>query len=99
AVTNGLFNVILDFGNVFTGKATWLAVGVRTNSGAAPAVAFQPLNPLQQLTPVPYAIFAESSSNVSGTVSAGQLTGTVGNGQLAYSSITVNAGPGLGGGG
>lgn len=39
-VTNGLFNIILDFGGVFTGNATWLALGVRTNSGAAAPVAF-----------------------------------------------------------
>ena len=51
---------------------------MRTNSGTAPPNAFQPLNPLQELTPTPYSIFAESSSNVSGTVSAAQLT-SVGN--------------------
>ena len=27
-VTNGLFTVALDFGGVFTGNATWLAIGV-----------------------------------------------------------------------
>jgi YVTN family beta-propeller protein len=75
-VTNGLFNFILDFGGVFTGNATWLALGVRTNDyGGTPGV-FQPLNPLQQLTPVPYAIYAENSGNVT---SAGNSGGGSGN--------------------
>src|SRR5262245_11466494 len=32
-VTNGLFNVTLDFGNQFPGADRWLEVGVRTNGG------------------------------------------------------------------
>ena len=63
------------------------------------AVAFIELSPRQPLTPTPYAIFANTSSNLSGTVNTAQLSGTVGNSQLASSSITVNAGTGLGGGG
>ena len=73
-VTNGLFTTTLDFGAVFTGNATWLAISVCSNGVGN----FQNLAPLQELTPAPYAIFAESSSNVSGTVSAAQLT-SVGN--------------------
>lgn len=94
-VTNGLFTTTLDFGAVFTGNATWLAISVCSNGVGN----FQSLAPLQELTPTPYAIFAESSSNVSGTVSAAQLTGTLGNAQLANSSITINPGTGLSGGG
>src|SRR5271170_5196024 len=30
-VTNGLFTAALDFGAVFTGNATWLAISVRSN--------------------------------------------------------------------
>ena len=30
-VTNGLFIVTLDFGNVFNGTDYWLEIGVRTN--------------------------------------------------------------------
>jgi hypothetical protein len=95
AVSNGLFTVTIDFSNVFDGAILWLDIGVRTNGAAN----FALLNPRQQLTPAPYAIFANTSSNVSGTVSAGQLNGKVGNSQLANSSITVTAGTGLGGGG
>ncbi len=94
-VTNGLFNVTLNFGGVFTGNATWLAMSVRSNGAGS----YTAMTPLQQLTPTPYAIFANTASNVSGTVPAAQLSGTVGNSQLANNSITVSAGTGLTGGG
>ena len=35
AVSNGLFNVTLDFGNQFPGTNRWLDIGVRTNGGGA----------------------------------------------------------------
>jgi hypothetical protein len=87
-VTNGLFTVTLDFGNQFPGTDRWLEIAVRTNGGGG----FSTLAPRQKLTPAPYAIFA------GGANSAG-LSGPVGNGQLANNSVTVNAGPGLSGGG
>src|SRR5208282_2784577 len=87
AVSNGLFTVLIDFGSaVFTGANYWLQIGVESNGISS----FTTLTPRQQLTPTPYAIFANTSSN---------LSGTVGNSQLANSSITVNAGTGLSGGG
>ncbi len=70
AVTNGLFTVTIDFGpGVFTGGSNWLEIAVSTNA----ANNFTTLAPRQQLTPVPYAIFAGTASNVSGTVSSAQL--------------------------
>jgi hypothetical protein len=69
-VTNGLFTTTLDFGTVFAGIPTWLAISVRTNGTGN----YAGLTPLQQLTSTPYAIFANTASNVSGTVSASQLT-------------------------
>jgi hypothetical protein len=77
-VTNGLFTVKLDFGTVFSGNGTWLAINVRTNGGSA----FTALSPRQALTPAPYAIFADTASNVSGTVSAAQISGALGSGNL-----------------
>lgn len=61
-VSNGLFIITFDFGNVFDGTPYWLQIGVRTNGGAT----FTPLSPRQQLTPAPYAIFAEGAGTVSG---------------------------------
>ncbi len=74
-VSNGLFVVNLDFGpGVFTGPARWLDIGVRTNGSPNP---FTILSPRQSLTPTPYAIFANSASNLFGTLPASQLTGTL----------------------
>ncbi len=76
-VTNGLFTITLDFGpEVFTGGSAWLAIGVTTNGGSN----FSALNPLQELTPTPYAIYAPNSgtaANVTGAVTLSQLPGAV----------------------
>ena len=76
AVTNGLFTTIIDFGpGVFTGGSNWLHIGVRTNGSSA----FTGLLPNQQLTPTPYAIYAESANAaaLSGTLPLAQLPGAV----------------------
>lgn len=84
-VSNGLFTVTLDFGSspFSAGAQRWLEISARTNGGAS----FTLLSPRQQVLSTPYAI------------TAANLTGTVGNAQLANNSITVNAGTGLSGGG
>ena len=66
AVSNGLFAVTLDFGTgVFTGPSRWLEIAVRTNGIGS----FTVLTPRQALTASPYAIFANTASNVvSGSV-------------------------------
>jgi hypothetical protein len=75
AVSNGLFAVTLDFGGgVFTGPDRWLEIGVRTNR--ASPTAFTTLAQRQKLTPSPYAIFANAASNLSGTISSANLSGT-----------------------
>ena len=69
-VTNGLFAVTLDFGSgVFTGSNRWLEMAARTNGAAA----FTTLAPRQPILPTPYAIMANSASNLLGTLPAGQL--------------------------
>jgi hypothetical protein len=78
-VTNGLFTLALDFGGVFTGNATWLAIGVRTNGSTN----FTGLSPSQQLTPTPYAVFANTASNLSGTLPSAQLTGPLPSTQIS----------------
>ena len=75
-VTNGLFTVLIDFGpGVFTGATNWLQIGVATNG----ATSFTTLTPRQQLTPTPYAIYAESANAaaLSGTLPLAQLPGAV----------------------
>jgi hypothetical protein len=70
SVSNGLFAVLLDFANQFTGANRWLEIGVRTNGAGS----FTTLSPRQLLTPTPYSITA---ANVNGPVPAGQLTGAL----------------------
>ena len=75
AVSNGLFTANLDFGpGVFTGLDRWLDIGVRTNASTN---TFTVLVPRQHLTPAPYAIFANTASNLSGSLQATQLVGTL----------------------
>jgi hypothetical protein len=79
SVNNGLFSVELDFGQVFTGSNYWLSIGVRP--GGTTNV-FTALLPSQQITPAPYAIFANTSSNLIGTLNSTQLSGAVPSAQL-----------------
>ncbi len=74
-VANGQFTVLIDFGpGVFTGPTNWLQIGVETNGDSS----FTTLTPRQELTPTPYAIYAESANTLSGTLSASELT-SIGN--------------------
>lgn len=98
AVSNGLFTVILGD----TTLANMMAVDnslflqpnlelrIWFNDGVN---GFSPLSPTQRLTPAPYAIAAQSASNLVGTLSASQLTGTVPPAQLggAYSNVVAFA--------
>jgi hypothetical protein len=72
-VSNGLFAVSLDFGNVFNGNPRWLEIGVHTNGGGV----FTTMIPRQPLLPTPYAITAGSASNLLGNLPAAQLSGTI----------------------
>jgi len=74
AVNGGMFTVELDFGDgVFTGPDRWLEISVRTNGIGT----FTTLSPRQPLMPAPYAIMANSASNLLGTLPASQLSGTI----------------------
>ena len=75
SVTNGLILTTLDFGpGFFNGSNYWLEVDVRTSGGGG----YSNLNPLQPLLPTPYAIFANTASNLSGTIASAGLAGTYG---------------------
>ena len=74
-VTYGLFAVTLDFGaGIFTGSNYWLDLGVRAAGGTN----FTALAPRQPVLPVPYAIFANSASNLPNTVSTNPICGSQG---------------------
>ena len=71
-VSNGLFNIALDFGSQFPGANRWLEIAARTNSGGA----YSTLSPRQPITATPYAITA---GNLNGAVASTSLTGTYAN--------------------
>jgi hypothetical protein len=94
-VTNGLFTTAIDFGSApWNGETNWLQIEVESNT----TTPFSTLSPRQQLTPTPYAIFAES---ISGLVVQGDTNGSpnlIGGSSLNYvSSGTIGAT--IGGGG
>ncbi len=96
-VTNGLFTVTLDFGPVFAGNSNWLSIAVRTNGGDT----FAALNPLQQLTPTPYAIYAPnagtaaSANSVAGTNIVGNITGAFTGNGAGLTNLNLTGSTGL----
>jgi hypothetical protein len=62
-VIDGYFTVALDFNdaNAFNGDARWLEISVRPGEMNDPN-GYTPLSPLQEVTPAPYALRAESVS-------------------------------------
>lgn len=70
AVSNGVFTVILDFGNFFPGANRWLEIAARTNGSGS----FTLLTPRQQIFPTPYAMTAASAAAVpNGTITTAML--------------------------
>lgn len=112
AVSNGLFTVMLDFGNQFPGADRWLEIAARTNGTGT----FITLSPRQKLTPAPYATTAGGvtdgniarlnvpNSAVTATghpvVSGGLVTGAIvdngGSGYAAVPGVMVNDSTGSG---
>ena len=103
-VTDGLFTVLLGDTKLANMTAIDSALFLQPNlqlriwfnDGISGSAA---LSPLQNLAAAPYAAFADTASNLNGTLPVSQLSGTVPNSQLANNSVTVNAGIGLSGGG
>jgi hypothetical protein len=54
-VSDGLFSVVLDFGDVFDGTQIWLEPAVRAGDSTG---SYTVLSPRQELTPAPYALYA-----------------------------------------
>ena len=88
-VIEGYFTVELDFGgNVFAGDARWLEIAVRPGDSTG---SFDVLSPRQELTPTPYAIYAENAGTdndwmVSGNHIYSSPSGNVGIGATSPSS-------------
>jgi hypothetical protein len=92
AVSNGLFNVSLDFGTgVFTGADRWLEIAVRTNSGSS----YSTLSPRQPLSATPYSIKSlEAGSVPPGTISGAMLAdGAVTAAKIAPGAVTQLGSP------
>ena len=84
-VSEGLFTVILDFGNQFSGNR-WLEIAVRTNGSSA----FATLSPRQQLTSTPFAIQSLNALSA-GSVSAANIFGTIPLSKLPAAVVTNGA--------
>jgi hypothetical protein len=86
-VSNGLFAVPLNFGDVFDGQPRWLEISVQTNGGALTI-----LTPRQPITPTPYAIRALQAGGVAegsittASIAPGGLAGSV----IQSGTITSN---------
>ncbi len=64
-VTDGLFTVELDFGNVFDGQQLYLEIGVRPGSSSG---AYTYLTPRQPLRAAPYALGLAPGASIIGTL-------------------------------
>jgi len=85
-VTAGLFITTIDFGaGIFTGSNYWLEVDVKTNNAGSYTV----LSPLQVVTPTPYAIMANTASNLLGTLPVAQLSAGTANISISGNATTA----------
>lgn len=76
-MSNGLFTVTLDFGaTAFDGSARWLQIAARPGVSTG---AYTNLAPRTPIAPTPYAMFANTASNLSSALPATALSGTYGN--------------------
>ena len=83
---NGIFSVTLDFGSAsFDGSDRWVELGVRPAGSVA---AYTVLAPRQRLTATPYALRALNATNLTGTVTAGNIAnGTISGTMIANGAV------------
>jgi hypothetical protein len=94
-VTNGLFNVALDFGGAaFAGDARWLQIEVRPNGSGSPHTV---LSPRQLLTLTPYSLYsikaglATSADTASGVAPLGVVTPMLADGAVTTGKLNDGA--------
>ena len=85
-VTNGMFTLPLNFGNVFTGSPRFLNIAVRPTGPGA----YTPLAPRQPITSTPYAIRSTNSASADTATTA---TNALSLGGVAASQYVVTADP------
>ncbi|HWV98789.1 MAG TPA: tail fiber domain-containing protein [Candidatus Acidoferrum sp.] len=82
-VTNGLFIAPVDLGAAFAGERRWLQIEVEP---AGSIMGWTLLSPRQEITPTPYAVFAENAASVGG-ITPGGFWGTAGNGVIPGANL------------
>jgi hypothetical protein len=101
-VANGLFTVVLDFGDLFNGDALWLATSVQCTGDSG----FTPLEPRQPLTAAPYALSLVPGARIEGSADFVSLLsvnnsspiggGIIGTGKVGvFGSTTLTDGQGV----
>ncbi|MHC4460715.1 MAG: tail fiber domain-containing protein [Planctomycetota bacterium] len=86
-VIEGFFTVYLDFGpDIFTGSARWLETTVAQSDGSDPCT----LTPRVELTPTPYAIYAQEAADL-----ALPYSGTASSSDTAFSMTNTGTGAGI----
>ena len=99
-VIDGHFTAELDFGTgIFDGEARWLQIGVRAGDLSDPN-AYAPLLPRQELTPTPYAIYAERAgaarNGITGAGAAKRIAKFTGASTIGSSGIYEGTGGRIG---
>lgn len=88
-VIDGYFTVELEFGNkAFGGDARWLEIGVRPGSNEE---RYTILGPRQEVTPAPYAIYAENSGTDNDWLVSGNDMYAIPSGRVGIGTVTPNA--------
>lgn len=92
AAANGIFAIMLDFGSApFDGSDRWVELGVRPAGSVEP---YTVLAPRQRLTATPYALRALSAinaTNLTGTVTAGNIASGTITGTMIAPNATISA--------
>ncbi len=88
-VIEGYFTVELDFGDsVFAGDARWLGIAVRPGDSTG---SFDVLIPRQEMTPTPYAIYAESAGTDNDWMVSGNHMYSIPSGNVGIGTTSPNA--------